>query len=373
MTNPATSQPTIDLAGLSQAQHALGAVPPPIQLWDAAPTQPPAPLRVIGTPAQTAELNALNAPAPLASPITCHFLRNVTLLGSGYLMQGGSVVTDGSDLGDVAAEWVARPMPDSPLVVPPRVERWIEDPCIVAIAPGHRIYGHWLLDFIPRFMIAREALGRDFPKTKIVLPDDTPPWAIAMLEAFIGIERRQLVTFERGVDRLALRNACVPSYAHNRYAFHPFAQSVFAALGTRPMPGGPRRLCISRVGFERTTHGIHKVFQNREAFETMAEHHGYRVIRPETMPLRDQAAVFASASHVVGEYGSGLHTTLFSPAGLRCGMVRCPTAIQFRIAAMRRHHSTVVMPTDDRVAETGILEYTLTDAEMRAFFAANQD
>ncbi len=363
---------TIDLAGLAQAHRALGLVPDERLLWAAAPPSPASPLRIVGTPADEAFLHAYNAPAWGGGPIACQFVREVTLMGSGYLFHGTDVVTDGSELSDVAAQWVAQPMPDSPNAVPPATERWIEGLTIVGIAPGHLIYGHWLLDFIPRFMIARDALGLEFHAARIPLPHDTPRWALTMLQEFTGADPKQFEFYQRGKERLALRTACIPSYAHQHYGFHPYTESVFAALGTRPMPGGPRKLCVSRVGFERSTDGMHKIFQNREEFEAMAQRHGYRVVRPETMPLRDQAALFASATHVIGEFGSGLHGTVFGPAGQRVGFIRCPSAIQFRIGAMRRQPSTVVMPADDRVAPSGILEYTLSPAEMKDFFEANE-
>ncbi len=363
---------TIGLPDLAQAQFELGVVPAPVTLWPGAGSAPPSGLRVIGTAEEAARLQALNAQGPASGPIGCRHVRDVTVMGSGYLFHGEQVVTDGSEMSRVALDWVTRPMADSPRAVQPARERWVEETAIVGFAPGHLIYGHWLLDYMPRVMIARDALGLLFPAARIVLPHDTPGWALGMISAFTGAEPRQFLFYERGVERLALRRACIPSYAHEHYAFHPYAASVYAALGTRPMPGGPRRLCLSRAGFERATAGVHKVMQNRAAFEAAAERHGYRVVRPETMPLRDQAALFASATHVVGEFGSGLHNTVFGPAGQRVGFVRCPTAIQLRIGAMRGQPSTVAMPADDRVAASGILEYTLTDAEMTAFFEANE-
>ncbi len=363
---------TIDVDELSTAQRGLGVVAAPSLVASAQPTPPAAPLRVVGDGAAGAALQAVNSQAKDVGAIVCRFVRDVTVQGSGYVFHGDAMVTDGSHLSDVALEWVARPMPDSPRAVEPASERFVDELAIVAIAPGHLIYGHWLLDFIPRVLVAKAALGREFEAARLVLPHDTPGWAMAMLEAFAGVGRAQCAFYERGVERLALRHACIPGYVHDNYFFHPYADGVFEALGPRPAALGARRLCISRVAFEGATHGVQKLFRTRVAFEAEAVRRGYEIVRPETMGIREQAALFASASHVVGEYGSGLHSSVFTPAGLRVGFIRCPNPIQLRIAALRRQYSAVVLPADDSVSATGVAEYALTQAEMSALFDANE-
>ena len=363
---------TIDIVELAGAQRGLAVVAAPVVIRDRAPSGLASGLRVIAAPAAQEALQAVNAQGAEVGPIGCRFVRDITVLGSGYVFHGEALVTDGSHLSDVAIEWVERPMPDSPRALKPARERFVDELAIVAIGPGHLIYGHWLVDFIPRFVIAKEALGRAYADAKLVLPHDTPRWALTMLHAFTGAEESQFAFYERGIERLALRNACIPSYVHDDYAFHPFADEIFAGLVPLRDRSPLRRLCISRAAFEGATHGVQKLFETRVAFEAEAVRRGYEIVRPETMGIREQAALFASASHVVGEYGSALHSAVFGPSGLRIGYIRCPNRIQLRISAMRRQPSAVVLPADDRVAETGVAEYSLTASEMSALFDANE-
>ena len=362
----------LDIGTLARAQAGLGAVQPPVELWGAAPAAAPAPLRVIGTAVDREVLGFLNTDMPQPGPITCYFVRNVTISGSGYLMHADDLVTDPSDLSAVAAELFERPAPDSPLAVPHVQERWVEGTSVVAVAPGFSAYGHWLLDFVPRFMIARDALGQAFASASLVIPHDTPAWARAMVEAFTGAKAAQFEAYRRGKERLALRHACVPSYVHNAYSFHPYAQAVFNAIGARPMPGRTRKLCISRSGVVAVTHGAHARFRNRNAFELEAKRFGYDVMHPETTPIARQASLFASASHVIGEFGSALHNAVFGPAGQRVGFIRCPAPTQLRIGAMRRQPSTVLMPCSEETGPAGITSYELNKAEITAFLEANE-
>ena len=363
---------TIDIAELAAAQLGLAVVAPPTVLQPAATAPAGAPLQVVAEPAIQASLQAVNAQVLEVQAVACRFVRDVAVMGAGYVFHGPALVTDGSHLSDVATEWVRRPMPDSPIAAQPARERVIENLAVAAVAPGHLIYGHWLVDFVPRFMVAQKALGAAFATARLVLPHDTPRWALAMLEAFTGAGPGQYEFYERGVERLALRHACIPTYVHNNYAFHPYAAEIFAEMGGGVPGAGTRKLCISRVAFEGATHGVQKLFHTRALFEDAAAVRGYEVVRPETMAIREQIALFASASHVVGEYGSALHSAVFSPRGLRAGFIRCPNPIQLRIAALMGQSSAIVVPADDRVGAGGVMEYSLTPAEMSALLDANE-
>ena len=42
---------------------------------------------------------------------------------------------------------------------------------------------------------------------------------------------------------------------------------------------------------------------------------GFERVRPERLSVPEQIALFRSAGTILGEYGSGLHGSLFAPAG----------------------------------------------------------
>ena len=361
---------TVRVGHLAALHSGLGVVREPIVVQPATLAPAPAPLRIIGRPLEQPPLRAVNDTRAEAAALTCSFVRDVTVSGPGYVFHGEDLITDGSHLSDVAEQWLTRPMPDSPLASPPVREIFVREPCVVATGPGHLIYGHWLVDFIPRFAVARAALGEAFARHRIALPHDTPGWALVMLETFVGVGRGQCVFFERGVERLAVEQACIPSYGHTDYQFHPWVAGVYGSVGTPAAGPGTRKLCISRVAFEGATHGVQKLFATRAAFEQMAAVRGFEIVRPEAMDFADQVALFRSASHVIGEYGSALHSSVFSPPGLKTGFIRCPNQIQLRLSALCRQESIVVLPGDDRVAANGVQEYSLSAEELHGFFAA---
>ena len=276
---------TVGLGHLASLHHGLGVVRKPITVQPAMAAPPPGPLTIIGRPGEQPALHAVNETRGQAGALTCWFVRDVAMSGPGYVFHGDKLVTDGSHLSDVAEQWLLRPMPDSPLATPPARETFVREPCVVAVGPGHLIYGHWLVDFLPRFAVAKAALGGEFGQFRVALPLDTPGWAMRMLEVFVGVGRGQCIFYERGVERLAIEEACIPAYGHTDYQFHPWVAGLFDSVGMPAHGPGTRKLCISRAAFEGATHGVQKLFVTRAGFEERAVQEGFEIVRPESMSL----------------------------------------------------------------------------------------
>src|ERR1700686_1078449 len=72
-----------------------------------------------------------------------------------------------------------------------------------------------------------------------------------------------------------------------------------------------KRLCVVRTPKESDT----RVFLQRDCFEKKAAEHGFELIRPEQYTHEEQIRMFSAASVLVGEYGSGMHNSVFLPPG----------------------------------------------------------
>ena len=59
------------------------------------------------------------------------------------------------------------------------------------------------------------------------------------------------------------------------------------------------------------------LFRSEAALLPILRERGFETVAPGLLPLREQAALFASASHVVGPHGAGLTNILFSPSNAR--------------------------------------------------------
>jgi capsular polysaccharide biosynthesis protein len=59
----------------------------------------------------------------------------------------------------------------------------------------------------------------------------------------------------------------------------------------------------------------HRELINRDQLEDIAVSFGYAIYHPTEMTVSEQIALFEGASHIAGEYGSALHTSMFSAPG----------------------------------------------------------
>jgi capsular polysaccharide biosynthesis protein len=186
----------------------------------------------------------------------------------------------------------------------------------VITGPGYGVYGHWLTDFLPRLFVLAQA-GYDIGSLSFVLPADMPSFASGVLR-MIGIPEAQVVRHDHAAELLQFDELLVPTALRLRSRLSPlFPQArdfwvdrLAAQMGRVDGGGGGRRVFVSRglrAGQRRVT--------NRAQIEAMAAEAGYEIVRPETLKLPEQIAMFAGAGRMVGEYGSGLHGAMFAPPG----------------------------------------------------------
>jgi capsular polysaccharide biosynthesis protein len=199
---------------------------------------------------------------------------------------------------------------------------------VLLAQPGHRVFGHWLLEVMPRLVMARRLGLGQLP---LLLPHPLPSFATTCL-ALLGIDPGQLVLYDLHREAPAPETLyVVPSLSYGSH-FAPLGRAVFdeiaAAAGPAPQGAG-RRLYLSRAGLRA---GMRHV--NRAELRPLLERQGFEEICPETLPLAQQIALLRAASHVVAEDGSAAHLMAFAPAGLRALVLAAGTRTLFLHAAL---------------------------------------
>jgi Glycosyltransferase 61 len=182
--------------------------------------------------------------------------------------------------------------------------------------PGNSIYGHWLVEHLPRLAVLHEA-GFDVFKLKYLVPSTTPAFALAWL-TLLGIKQEQLVIYNPDVEVLQPEELLLPTILHNGHRVSPFFNRVahlfkaWVAKGNVRLKasGTPPRLFVSRRNASQSRRMI-----NRDRIEKMAEQAGFAILYPEQHPLWEQVRIFGGAKVLVGEYGSALHGSIFSETG----------------------------------------------------------
>lgn len=167
---------------------------------------------------------------------------------------------------------------------------------------SHLIYGHILLEVLPRLLLLEQCP----PDTLVVTSLKMEPPYPAMFAA-MGVHPARVVTLRTPAfcrttyladNFVDLRNFVAPQ------AWDAFAR--LARLGERSTVPVPERLYLSRRGIGR------RELTNEAEVEALFTRRGFTVVHPETLGIEDQVRLFAHARIVAGPGGSALHNIVFS-------------------------------------------------------------
>lgn len=245
-------------------------------------------------------------------PVRCYRLADVDVTLDGLILDGPTAV---------ASDWLNHPVPHTWELLrrlsasKERRVRRLPGRGVVLAAPGYHIYGHVLVDLLPRLFVL-DLAGYDIRAERFILPDSAPQFVTDML-GLVGIGEHQLVRYDEQTEYLRVDELLVPTNLRLGHRFHSlmrsavrFLSDAVAAALPASSAASPDRLFIGRGSRDRS-----RTLLNRPEIEHIATEAGYTVLRPEELALGEQIRLFQGARIVVGEYGSGLHNAIFAPGG----------------------------------------------------------
>jgi capsular polysaccharide biosynthesis protein len=170
-------------------------------------------------------------------------------------------------------------------------------------------YYHNTIECLSSLAIAeRLGLGMDLP---LVVNDDLAPFQLEQL-ALLGYTADRLIRVS--ADRpLQFAQLLVPSrpVMGGRW-MDPLVPAWYRKrfVGERS-PTRQRRLYLSRAA------GLKRQVENEALLTAMLVAQGFEVVRPETLSVKEQVAMFADATTIVAPAGAALANMLFCPPGAR--------------------------------------------------------
>ena len=176
---------------------------------------------------------------------------------------------------------------------------------------GNHIYGHWLVDILPRIHFLKKS--GEFEDYQWLFSDTTPDFALRLLDQ-LGINSDNRVFYNANEEIVKANVLVVPSMLRWHSTFFEdtaeFYEQFISSFSLTPAKRS-RKILISRQSWNKP---FRRLVNFRE-LQSISEEYSYEVISPEQYPLEEQLRIFASAASVVGENSSALHNTLFSPSG----------------------------------------------------------
>lgn len=206
------------------------------------------------------------------------------------------------------------------------------------LRPGDKIYGHWLIDILPKVWMLHTL--QKLSKIKFILHPDTPQFAINML-FILGVNQDQLVYFDPLKETIEIKKAIYISNLRTNQLIHPTISNFSKWFEDKILNENSRSMVslFKRVSQDRTksgarifisrsewkNHSNKRVCINAKEIEKIAEtEYGFKIIHPQDMSLQEQVKEFKGAYLIVGEEGSGLHNNIFAPKNAHIVTLRGP-------------------------------------------------
>jgi hypothetical protein len=262
-----------------------------------------------------------------------------------YTIRHGRITSDGIILHREAALWsYAGNLPHYHVHVVVGVDGWdrgslpvryVPGAVALVFGPGHGIYGHWLIDFLPRFFLLAEA-GYDIGRLRFIMPVELPSFALEFLR-MLGVPLENILFHDHSREQLLFDEIILPSGIRTSGRFHSIFARATAFWLTRVGVPPPTERPSERLFISRAKVHSGRVLENRDELENIAVSEGYTLLEPQRLSLREQIALFRRTVAVVGEYGSGLHSTMFGAPSLGALVLRgtsvAPGFLQTELAA----------------------------------------
>jgi len=200
-------------------------------------------------------------------------------------------------------------------------------------------YGHWLLEGLPRLLLLRRLLD-ELPPLRILLPRSAPGFIRDWID--LVLPAAKVALYDDDTEYLLVETLLVPTvlFVSRGHHFHPELVSLLDELLPPQRQGADARLYVARFQPDNF-----RQLSNREEIEAIAVSEGLELVRPETMPITEQIALFARARIIVGDFGSAMHNTLFSPPGALVLCLNMVTGLQTRIAELKRQRVGYLLPS----------------------------
>lgn len=262
----------------------------------------------------------VSGPSLVGTPSSIYLMAPITPLFSDQYLQRGDPVGD--------------------LRLAKKAKRRVRGTSILLTYWPSFIYGHWLLEGMPKLLLLRR-MADQLPPLRVVLPQSLPGW----VAKWVGLVLPQATveTYDERTEYVQCDTLLMPTMLVSpEHVPHPELASLLEDIRDLvPLTGGPR----TRIFVSRVAPNVFRKLTNLAELEKIAVEEGLTVIKPETLTIPEQIAQFAQADIIVGEYASAMHNTLFSPAGARVLCLNWINALQSYIGQLKRQHVGYLLPS----------------------------
>jgi hypothetical protein len=204
------------------------------------------------------------------------------------------------------------------------------------------IYGHWLLECLPKLLFMKDIAG-DLPPFKFIVPDvpHVQPFVVSCIKSVAP--NASIVCYDATSQAIKCETLLMPSLPSSRaYFFNDHINSLLHHAGAASTEA-KRLIYVGRRGYSHF-----RKLENRQEIESIAEQLGLEIFIPEDSVFSIQVKTFSEARLVVGEFGSSMHNALFSPMGTNVLCLNWISHLQSRVSCLRRQPTGYILPSNGK-------------------------
>ncbi len=182
----------------------------------------------------------------------------------------------------------------------------------ISVVEGSVVYTHWLLDTLPRILLAMEDGMRLEDYDHFLFATTTHKFHRDVLRD-LGIPQSKVVTREKEGLYFETEAFTYVSPPRDRFVTSPHIYDLvrdFFGCDGRPLQPS-RRIFVSRSKAKRR-----RILNEAEVMAFLAPH-GFEAVCFEDLSIRETAQLLAQSSHIVSPHGAGLANLIFAQPGTR--------------------------------------------------------
>lgn len=231
--------------------------------------------------------------------------------------------------------------------------------------PHMRLYGHFLIEGLYKLFLYSHLLRNFENVPPLYVSDNSEKFILSWIKELVPESKILYVTS----DKKVFAETFYDFKFHNMYIWSGLIRKLISEYSksnnSQKIDKKYNKIFVSRKGVKSST--SFRQLRNAASLELIAIEHGYEIVQPELLSLREQVALFRNARYVAGEYGSALHNAIFSSP--RCTFIcfNQINTVQQAIAKNFGHDLIFLMPENGHSLNEkscdgkGIVDYSISE------------
>lgn len=326
---------------------------------------------ILGVSTFCDNVNKLHKMSPrLVHPISSYLANDIVVSGRGHLFSCNGLLSSSEFM---PSYWLNILKAD-PSIIENESKlpiKDIEDLTIVFMGHGPRVYGHFLIEMLPRLIIAKESLATlGIYNYKILVNENASEWLKSYLKLF-GFDEDNVVTYQPLRERVRLKNAVIPTFPSKDGFYGSFSRIIFDKILKLLNLDGPVLeneqkdfVYLTRSGFSNEYSQTRSFDSESDVVSVMAAS-GFKIVKPHELTFLKQVEVFRNAKLIIGEAGSALHNSVFSSSKIVVGSIGFRNMIQASLCSFKEQHISYMGTKDLKLDDNSLkVEVSLHDIEI---------